>query len=58
MTNPFFKNPILNSPYDPPGRHWELDEDRTPTGTVVDAAAAIKAHHAGSQAPKAGAVNS
>ena len=36
MTNPFFKNPILNSPYDPPGRHWELDEDRSPTGTVVD----------------------
>ena len=37
MTNPFFDNPILNSPYEPPDRHWELDEDRRPTGTIVDA---------------------
>ena len=25
MTNAFFDRPILNSPYDHPSRHWELD---------------------------------
>ncbi|MFN0071916.1 MAG: hypothetical protein ACKVVP_10570 [Chloroflexota bacterium] len=25
-SNPFFDHPILNSPYDYPNRHWELDE--------------------------------
>jgi type III restriction enzyme len=24
MSNPFFDEPILNSPYDYPNRHWEL----------------------------------
>ena len=28
-------NPILNGPYDPPARHFELGPDG-PTGTVVD----------------------
>ncbi len=37
MTNPFFENPILNSPYSPPRKHWELDEDRKPTGAIVEA---------------------
>ena len=23
----FFESPILNSPYEEPGRYWELDED-------------------------------
>ena len=32
----FFEQPILNSPYDYPGRHWELDADRQPTNRVVD----------------------
>ena len=36
MTNPFFENPILNSPYESPRRHWELDEDRKPTGTAIE----------------------
>ncbi len=27
MTNPFFEHPILNSPYECPRRHWELDPD-------------------------------
>ena len=27
----FFENPILNSPYRHPGRHWQLDEDGRPT---------------------------
>jgi hypothetical protein len=26
LSNPFFDHPILNSPYDYPRRHWELDE--------------------------------
>jgi type III restriction enzyme len=26
MPNPFFDAPILNSLYDYPSRHWELDE--------------------------------
>ena len=25
MSNPFFDHPILNSPYEYPARHWELD---------------------------------
>lgn len=35
MTTAFFKQPILNSPYDYPGRHWELDKGQ-PTGAVID----------------------
>ena len=26
MSDQFFKQPILNSPYDYPSRHWELDD--------------------------------
>jgi type III restriction enzyme len=29
--NPFFERPILNSPYEPPGRYWDLDEQGQPT---------------------------
>ena len=32
----FFRKPILNSPYEYPGRHWELDESRQPTNRIVD----------------------
>jgi type III restriction enzyme len=35
MTNAFFASPILNSPYLPPDRHWELDAAGQPTETVV-----------------------
>lgn len=31
MSNSFFSKPILNSPYDYPSRHWELDESGQPT---------------------------
>lgn len=31
----FFERPILNSPYDPPEQHWELDGDGRPTDTIV-----------------------
>ena len=36
MDHEFFKHPILNSPYDYPIRHWELDENGQPTQKVVD----------------------
>ena len=31
MSDDFFRNSVLNSPYEPPTHHWELDEDRQPT---------------------------
>ena len=31
MSNPFFDRPILNSPYDYPRRHWEIDAQGQPT---------------------------
>ena len=36
MSNPFFDHPILNSPYECPQRHWELDADGQPTQRVVE----------------------
>jgi hypothetical protein len=36
MSSAFFERPILNSPYEYPARHWELDGDRQPTGTIVE----------------------
>lgn len=35
MINPFFDHPILNSPYDCPPRHWELDDDGQPTQQIL-----------------------
>lgn len=32
----FFDRPILNSPYEYPARHWELDESGQPTQNVVE----------------------
>ena len=34
-SNPFFDHPILNSPYDCPQRHWELDTDGQPTQQIL-----------------------
>jgi type III restriction enzyme len=34
--NAFFERPILNSPYERPARHWELDESGQPTGRIVE----------------------
>ena len=34
MSNPFFEHPILNSPYECPARHWELDEHGQPTQKI------------------------
>jgi len=35
MSLSFFDRPILNSPYDYPSRHWELDKDGQPTDVIV-----------------------
>ncbi len=37
MTNLFFEKPILNSPYEQPARHWELDEQGQPTQRIMEA---------------------
>jgi len=36
MSDDFFTKPILNSPYDYPARHWELDETGQPTQKVEE----------------------
>ena len=36
MDNPFFDHPILNSPYEYPKRHWELDEQGQPTQQIIE----------------------
>ncbi len=36
MSNPFFDHPILNSPYEYPTRHWELDDQGQPTQRIID----------------------
>ena len=36
MTDRFFDRPILNSPYEYPSRHWELDESGQPTSRILD----------------------
>jgi type III restriction enzyme len=35
-SNPFFDHPILNSPYEYPRRHWELDELGQPTQQIIE----------------------
>jgi len=35
LDNPFFEQPILNSPYAGPSRHWELDAQGQPTQKVI-----------------------
>ena len=36
MENSFFEHPILNSPYKPPARHWELDDQGQPTQRTIE----------------------
>ena len=36
MSNPFFDHPILNSPYECPTQHWELDDSGQPTQKILD----------------------
>ncbi len=35
MDNQFFEKPILNSPYEYPTRHWELDDQGQPTQQII-----------------------
>jgi type III restriction enzyme len=37
MENRFFEQPILNSPYEYPSRHWELNAQGQPTQRIIDA---------------------
>ena len=36
MSLKFFKHPILNSPSDYPGRHWELDDGGQPSNKLIE----------------------
>ena len=36
MQNRFYQQPILNSPYEYPAKHWELDEQGLPTQQIID----------------------
>jgi len=36
MTDQFFERPILNSPFEYPAQHWELDADGQPTNRILD----------------------
>jgi type III restriction enzyme len=36
MGDQFFEQPVLNSPYDYPRRHWELDEQGQPTQRIIE----------------------
>ncbi len=36
MSIDFFSKPILNSPYEYPSRHWELDESGQPTQQIIE----------------------
>jgi len=36
MDNLFFEKPILNSPYEYPARHWELDAQGQPTQKIIE----------------------
>ena len=36
MTNLFFEKPIINSPYQIPSKHWELDKSGQPTQNLID----------------------
>lgn len=42
MSNPFFDHPILNSPYEVPRRHWELDEEGQPTQQIIESRRSAK----------------
>ena len=36
MDNRFFERPVLNSPYEYPTRHWELDDEGQPTQEIIE----------------------
>ena len=42
MIDRFFERPILNSPYEIPAGHWDLDDTGQPTGKIIDSRRAAK----------------
>lgn len=42
MNDQFFDQPILNSPYEYPARHWELDDDGQPTHRIMESRRSAK----------------
>lgn len=36
MNNLFFEHPVINSPYEYPSRHWELDDQGQPTQRIIE----------------------
>jgi type III restriction enzyme len=36
VDNRFFEQPVLNSPYEYPDKHWELDEYGQPTQRIIE----------------------
>lgn len=36
MSQQFFEDPILNSPYERPSRHWELGQSGQPTNIIIN----------------------
>ena len=36
MDNRFFEQPVINSPYEYPSQHWELDEHGQPTQKIIE----------------------
>ncbi len=36
MVDEFFEKPVLNSPYEYPIRHWELDDQGQPTQRIIE----------------------
>ena len=36
MVNRFYEQPILNSPYEYPAKHWELDKQGQPTQRIIE----------------------
>ena len=45
--------PILNSPYEYPARHWELDEHGQPTQQIIETPPPRRVHHADPEAEEA-----
>ncbi len=42
MDNRFFEKPILNSPYEYPAQHWELDDQGQPTQKIIESRRSAK----------------
>ncbi|BDS05067.1 hypothetical protein NT6N_01070 [Oceaniferula spumae] len=40
----FFAQPVLNSPYEYPHLHWELDDDNQPTQNIEESRSKVSFH--------------